>query len=168
MNKKDALPTQHPPMSKQTAVLCVNLGTPKHANYWGIRRFLAEFLSDKRVIDTPRWIWWPILYGIILLFRPLKIAKQYRSIWVEQGSPLLDHSKKLIKKLQHQLDEEHPNTYTVALAMRYGEPSISEALLAFDTSLIQKLIVLPLYPQYSATTTASVFDGVCNALKQTP
>ena len=161
-------PSQHPRQSSRTGILCVNLGTPETPNYFGIRRFLRDFLSDRRVIDTPKWLWWPILYGFILLLRPLKIAKQYRSIWTKQGSPLDLHSQNLVTKLQSHLDQAHPKTYDVALAMRHGQPSITKALAALQEAGIRKVIVLPLFPQYSATTTASVFDGVGSALKQNP
>ncbi len=159
------LPTTHPSLSHKTGVLCVNLGTPDAPTYRGIRRFLKQFLSDRRVIDTPRWLWWPILYGFILSFRPLKIAKQYQAIWTDQGSPLSVHTLDLAKALQEQLDQAQADTFHVIMAMRYGQPSIEEAIKTFEKHLIRKIIVLPLFPQYSATTTASVFDAVAKVLK---
>ena len=146
----------HPNIPKKTAVLCVNLGTPSQPNFWGVRRFLKEFLWDKRVVDTPRWLWWWILNGIILTVRPGKVAKQYQHIWLEGGSPLLVHSQNLVSSLQKTLGDEHD----VLLAMRYGEPSLKSALETISSDHYQKIMVVPLFPHYSSSTTASIFDMV--------
>lgn len=149
----------------KTGVLLVNLGTPDAPTPSAVRRYLDEFLSDPRVIDKPRWLWWLILHGIILRLRPYKAAHAYQQIWTKEGSPLLTISLKQAKKLQTELDNKYSHV-SVALGMSYGSPSIPAALEALRKDNINKLIVLPLYPQYSATTTASVFDAVASALKK--
>jgi protoporphyrin/coproporphyrin ferrochelatase len=143
-------------------VLLVNLGTPDAPEPAAIRRYLREFLSDPRVVETPRAIWLPILYGFILTLRPLKLAHAYRSVWTEQGSPLLVHGRAQATALQARLGDE----VVVRLAMRYGNPSVAAAFAEFDALNVRRLFVLPLYPQYSATTTASVFDAVYTQLMQ--
>ncbi len=146
----------HPSIPKKTAVVCVNLGTPSQATFLGVRRFLKDFLSDQRVVDTPKFIWWWILNLIILTVRPGRVAKQYQKVWHEEGSPLMVHSKRLVNALQDQLGEH----FDVKLAMRYGDPQLKEVLTDISKNHYQKLIILPLFPQYSATTTASIFDEV--------
>jgi protoporphyrin/coproporphyrin ferrochelatase len=131
-------------------VLLVNLGTPDAPEPGAIRRYLREFLSDPRVVEAPRAIWLPILYGFILTLRPFRLAHAYRSVWTEQAAAL-----------QARLGED----IVVRLAMRYGNPSIAAAFADFDALNLRRLLVLPLYPQYSATTTASVFDAVFDALR---
>jgi protoporphyrin/coproporphyrin ferrochelatase len=142
-------------------VLLVNLGTPDAPEPGAIRRYLREFLSDPRVVETPRAIWLPILYGFILTLRPFKLAHAYRSVWTEQGSPLLVHGLAQAAALQTRLGDK----VVVRLAMRYGNPSVATAFADFDALNVRRLLVLPLYPQYSATTTASVFDAVYDALR---
>ena len=139
----------------KTAVLITNLGTPHAPTFGAVRRYLAEFLSDRRVVALPKLLWWPILYGIILNTRPGRSAKLYRKIWMPEGAPLLHHSETLVAALEKKL----PN-YRFALGMRYGKPSIKTALEKLKQEGVEKLIVLPLYPQYSATTTASTFDAI--------
>jgi len=154
-----------PPIVTPTAlvgVLVVNLGTPAAPTYGAIRRFLWQFLGDRRVVEACPYYWYPILFGPILTFRPLKTAQLYRAIWTEQGSPLKSLSSELVAKLQATL----PNTVRVELAMTYGQPSIAAALARLLAADIQTLYVLPMYPQYSGSTTGAVFDGVVNALKQ--
>ncbi len=146
---------------KKYGVLLVNLGTPTEPTVPAVRQFLKEFLSDKRVVDLPRIIWLPILYGIILTFRPKKVAKNYQKIWTEKGSPLMVYSLEQQQQLQHSLEKLIPFTdgkVKVELAMTYGQPSMKNALESLDNWGADEIIVLPLYPQFSNTTTASVND----------
>lgn len=145
---------------ERLGVLLVNLGTPDAPTIPAVRRFLAEFLWDPRVIEVPRALWWLILHGIILNLRPPRTARAYRKIWTEEGSPLLVHSQRLASKLDESVRRVLPGPVRVALAMRYGRPSIDTVLDEFHRDGVSRLLVLPLYPQYSATTTGSVFDAV--------
>ncbi|MGN1401985.1 MAG: ferrochelatase [Bacillus sp. (in: firmicutes)] len=141
----------------ETAILLVNLGTPDTPDPSSIRTYLREFLSDKRVIDLPRWRWLPVLHGIILNVRPKKSALLYQSIWREEGSPMLLYSKKQQLALQDRFKEENVQ---VSLAMTYGNPSVETELEKLHADGVRKLIVIPMFPQYSSTTTASVWDRV--------
>ena len=145
-----------------TAVLLVNLGTPDAPTASALRRYLAEFLSDPRVVEIPRPVWWLVLHLIILRLRPRRSARLYREIWTDQGSPLLVYSQRLAGLLNKALQ---PRQVTVALAMRYGRPSIAKVLRELRESGLTRLLVLPLYPQYSASTTASCFDAISNELQ---
>ena len=147
-----------------TGVLLTNLGTPDAPSTSALRRYLKEFLWDPRVVEQPRWLWWLILNGIILNRRPAKSAEAYRKVWTDQGSPLLAIGRKQCDKLQKVLDEDFGDAVRVGLAMRYGEPSIQHGLEALREKGCERIIVLPLYPQYSATTTASTFDAVADVL----
>jgi len=156
-----------PPLpERSTAVLLVNLGTPDAPTPAAVRRYLAEFLADPRVIDLPRWLWLPVLYGVILNLRPRRSAKAYASIWTPQGSPLRVFSESLAVALDRRVRAECANRVRVVLAMRYGQPSIASTLDALRAEGLRRLIVLPLYPQYSATSTGSVFDAVTAALQR--
>lgn len=146
----------HERVSSKTGVLITNLGTPSAPTKQALKPYLREFLSDPRVVELPKWKWWPILYGIILNVRPAKSAKLYASVWTEKGSPLMTISLEQRDALQKQLGDE----YVVRLGMRYGQPSIASELQSFQDQGINKLIVLPLYPQYSAPTTGSTFDAL--------
>lgn len=148
-------------------VLLVNLGTPDAPTTSAVRRYLAQFLADKRVVDAPRWLWWLILNGIILRFRPRKAARAYQSIWTAQGSPLLVIAKQQQQALQAALAEQLKQSIPVALGMTYGNPSLASALSDLQQQGVQRVLVLPLYPQYSSSTTASVFDAVAQALANT-
>jgi len=148
----------------RTGVLLVNLGTPDEPTPAAVRRYLAEFLWDPRVIETPRPLWWLILHGVILRVRPKKSAHAYEQIWTDRGSPLLLYSASLAEQLGKTLRERHGPELRVALGMTYGNPSVGEALESLRSAHVRRLLVLPLYPQYSATTTASVFDRVAAAL----
>ncbi len=139
-----------------TGVLLVNLGTPDAPEPRALRRYLAEFLRDRRVVELPRPLWLPILCGFLLPFRAPRSAALYRSIWTERGSPLAFHSRDLAEALAARLAPRA----RVRLAMRYGEPTVASQLRALREDGVQRLLVLPLYPQYSGTTTASVFDAV--------
>jgi len=143
----------------KTAVLLCNLGTPDEPTAAAVRRYLAEFLSDPRVVEIPRLVWLPILHGIILRTRPAKSAAKYASIWTPEGSPLLLWTQKQAALLGNWLAAAG-HQVTVRHAMRYGNPSIASQLDALKAEGATRVLVLPAYPQYSATTTASVFDAV--------
>ncbi len=143
-------------------VLLVNLGTPRRPDRREVRRFLKEFLSDPRVVEAPRVLWWPVLHGIILTLRPGRSARNYAKIWQESGSPLMDISVRQATALQMAFSDQ---PITVELAMRYGNPSIAKGLEQLQHRGATRILVLPLYPQYSATTTATSFDAVAAALK---
>jgi ferrochelatase len=143
----------------QTAILFCNLGTPDAPSTSAVRRYLAEFLSDRRVVEIPRLLWWLILHGIILRFRPAKSAAKYASIWTRDGSPLKVWTEKQAKMLQGWLGQRN-HSVKVRWAMRYGSTSIASQLDAMKADGVTRVLVLPAYPQYSATTTASVFDAV--------
>ncbi|MBX2824947.1 MAG: ferrochelatase [Gammaproteobacteria bacterium] len=145
----------------------VNLGTPDAPETAPVRRYLAEFLSDPRIIELPRWLWRIILHGIILRVRPSKSAAAYREVWTEEGSPLLTISKKQSAALHNRLTEQFGDRVMVRLAMRYGSPSIDDVMTEMEAANVRRLVVLPMYPQYSGTTTASVFDAVTNRLQRT-
>lgn len=147
-------------------VLLVNLGTPEAPETPAVRRYLAEFLADPRVVETPRWLWWLILNGVILRIRPPRSAKAYRTVWGEDGSPLLSIGRAQAGALQDELDRRLSGPIHVELAMRYGQPSIASGIDALVAKGARRLLVLALYPQYSATTTASVFDAVSDRLQQ--
>ena len=134
-------------------LLLVNLGTPAAPTAGAVRRYLAQFLRDRRVVQLPRWLWWPILYLFVLPLRAPRLARKYAQIWMDGGSPLLVHSRALAEAVQAQLPEAE-----VRLAMRYGEPSIASQLR--EAEGYAQVAVLPLYPQYSASTTATVRDEV--------
>jgi len=142
-------------------VLITNLGTPDEPSTPALRKYLAQFLADPRVIEVPRLLWWLILHGIILRLRPAKSARLYRSIWTSEGSPLLSIGRAQQAAIQTQLGDG----YRVELGMRYGNPSIASALRKLQQQGLRKIIVLPLYPQYAAPTTGSSFDAVANELK---
>lgn len=144
----------------RTAVLYCNLGTPDSSSPADVRQFLAEFLSDHRVVEVPRALWWLVLHGIILRFRPAKSAAKYASIWSAEGSPLRVWTEKQARLLQGWLGQRG-HAVQVRYAMRYGAASIAAELNALKAAGVTRVLVLPAYPQYSATTTASVFDAVC-------
>ncbi|WP_345302447.1 ferrochelatase [Lysobacter hankyongensis] len=136
-----------------TAVLLVNLGTPDAPTAPAVRRYLAEFLHDHRVVALSRWLWCPILHFIILPLRGPKVAKKYAQIWMEGGSPLAVHTRDLAAAMQDRLPG-----LRVAWAMRYGNPSMAATVAALRADGVRRIVLLPLYPQYSTTTTASVTD----------
>jgi len=148
-----------------TGVLLVNLGTPDAPTTPAVRRFLKAFLSDPRVVEYPRLLWWLILNGVILRIRPSRSAKAYREIWTDDGSPLMLFSRRLADGVREQLEQRSPGKFKVELAMTYGEPSIANAIDRLQAAGATRLLVLPLYPQYSGTTTASVFDAVTSKLQ---
>lgn len=145
-------------------VLVVNLGTPDAPTTRAVRRYLKEFLSDPRVIEAPRALWWFILRGILLV-RPSRSARAYKKVWRDDGSPLLHFSRRQVEALWSELGKRCTGPVSVALGMRYGNPSIPMALESLRRENVRRLLVLPLYPQYSATTTASSFDAISKALQ---
>jgi len=145
-------------------VLLVNLGTPEQPTTSSVRSYLAEFLSDKRVIEIPYFIWKVILHGIILRIRPAKSAKAYQKVWSDDGSPLMAGTLALAECIQTKLEDRIPGKCTVKMAMRYGNPSIEQALEALASDGAERIMVLPLYPQYSGATTGSVADAVFKSL----
>jgi ferrochelatase len=149
--------------SVQAGVLLVNLGTPEAPTARAVRPYLAQFLGDQRVIDYPRWLWRLILHGVILRVRPSRSAHAYQRIWTPQGSPLRVGSEALAARLQEALRPLGP--IRVALAMRYGQPSVQRQIEQLQREGVRRLLVLPLYPQYSATSTGSVIDAVADAMK---
>ncbi|MGC1854581.1 MAG: ferrochelatase [Candidatus Aquirickettsiella sp.] len=146
----------------KSGVLLINLGTPQAPSTRAVRNYLAEFLSDRRVVEFPVWLWQPLLKLVILPLRARRTAKLYQSIWLNEGSPLAVYTQRLAEKLQANLGDK----VKCVLAMRYGKPNIQAGikhLLAADVSCVT---VLPLYPQYSAATTASCFDKISQLLQQ--
>ena len=154
----------HKRFHKKTAILITNLGSPDAPTPAALRTYLAEFLSDSRIVEIPRLIWKVILHGIILRTRPRRSAKLYKSIWTEGGSPLLVYSKKQQKKLASLLKEKGNDGSEVFLAMRYGNPSIKSVLEDIREKGYRRIVVLPLYPQYSGSTTGSTYDAISREL----
>lgn len=147
-------------------VLVANLGTPDAPSPAAVRRFLAQFLWDPRVVETPRPLWWLILNGVILRLRPRRSAHAYQQIWTPQGSPLLLYSREITAAIQARLRQRFGSNVIVGLGMSYGTPDLSDTLERMYGEGVRRLLVLPLYPQYSATTTASVFDRVTGFLQR--
>lgn len=141
-------------------VLITNLGTPESPTATALKPYLKQFLSDPRVVEVPRAIWWFILNGVILNFRPKRSAEAYASVWTEQGSPLLAITKSQHSALAARCEREFGEDVVVEFAMRYGNPSIESAMDKLMSQGARKLVVLPLYPQYCASTTASTFDAL--------
>ncbi|MEO5830349.1 MAG: ferrochelatase [Rhodanobacter sp.] len=151
----------------QAGVLLVNLGTPTAPTAQAVRPYLAEFLADPRVIEYPRWLWWLILHGVILRFRPKRSAHAYGKIWAERGSPLRFGSEALATGLQAEIMRQRPQApVKVVLAMRYGQPAVSQTIEQLQREGVRRLLVLPLYPQYSGTSTGSVLDAVAETIKK--
>ena len=162
----DPKPPQHPEVKPQKiGVLLLNLGTPDATDYWSVRRYLREFLSDSRVIETNKLIWWPLLNLVILSFRPQKSGANYARIWDKEHnkSPLLVISEQQTEALQTRLSGDG---IVVDFAMRYGNPSTQSRIEALQAAGCQRILLVPLYPQYSATTTATANDKAFEALSQ--
>ncbi|MEO9600074.1 ferrochelatase [Parasphingorhabdus sp.] len=160
MRETGPLPKGHPPVAaKKVGVLLVNLGTPDAPDKKAVKRYLKEFLSDKRVVEIPSIIWQPILRGIILNTRPAKSAEAYGLVWTEDGSPLASNTRKQAEKLSGKIEG-----VMVDWAMRYGNPSIKSRLEAMKEAGCDRILIAPLYPQYSGATTASVHDAVFDAI----
>jgi len=159
---RGARPERSPPTSSDSprcGVLLVQLGTPDAPEPGAVRRYLAQFLSDPRVVEIPPVFWQPILRGVVLRTRPARSARKYRSIWTPEGSPLLVHTRRQAQALRGLLAEQGMDV-ELDFAMRYGNPSVPAVLQAMRAAGVGRLLVLPLYPQYSGTTTASAFDAV--------
>ncbi len=148
----------------RVGILLTNLGTPTAPTATALRPYLRQFLSDFRVIELPRWKWWPILHGIILRVRPAKSAALYQQVWTEAGSPLMQITLAQRDKLAAMLQEAGAHHAVVKIAMRYGEPAIGKRLREFQDEGINRVVVLPLYPQYSGPTTGSTFDALAREL----
>lgn len=148
--------------NNKIGVLLANLGTPDAPTAQAVKAFLSEFLHDQRVVDMTRWLWCPLLHGIILPVRSPKVAKLYQTVWMEEGSPLMVYAKRQREAL------EKATGLPTELGMTYGAPSVKAGIEALKARGCEKILVFPLYPQYSRTTTAAVFDKVAKALKDTP
>ena len=151
--------------SPRIGVLLVNLGTPDAATPQALRRYLAEFLWDPRVVEIPRAIWWFILNLIILPLRPRASAAKYASIWSAEGSPLRVHTERVTDILKGRLQNRFGDSVVIDYAMRYGRPSVSDAIASLRVLHCDRLLVIPMYPQFAGSTTASVCDAVFDALK---
>lgn len=151
----------------KAAVLLVNLGTPDAPDAKSLRRYLKEFLSDPRVVEIPRLIWLVILKGIILRTRPKKSAALYQSIWTAEGSPLLVFSEQQRDKVREKLRAQYGERVIVSLGMRYGNPAIEPIVNKLLDAGVQRLLVLPLYPQYSGSTSGSTFDAISSIMRKT-
>jgi len=148
-------------------ILLANTGTPDAPTPKAVRRFLTQFLADPRVIEMPRWQWLPILHGIILNTRPRKSAKLYQRVWDERGSPLLYHTQDLAENLEAALHAHLPEaSLNVAVGMRYGNPSIKDVLGKLKEKGATDLLILPLFPQYSGTTSGTIIEAVFDELKK--
>ena len=150
---------------EKLGILLVNLGSPDAPTTSAVRKYLAQFLSDPRVIEVNRLLWWLILHGIILRIRPSRAAKNYKKVWTDDGSPLIHTTKLQTRALQKKLEDRFRGHVIVDMAMSYGNPSIKGGLEGLRMAGARRLLVLPLYPQYSATTTAAVFDEVTRVLQ---
>jgi protoporphyrin/coproporphyrin ferrochelatase len=146
--------------AEKIAVVLVNLGTPEAPTPSAVRKYLRQFLSDRRVVEIPKLLWWFILNGVILVTRPRKSAAKYASIWTDEGSPLMVWTQRLVQALQAKWPDQAPAPVLIRFAMRYGQPSVESVLTDLRTMGTEKILILPAYPQYSATTTASVADAV--------
>jgi ferrochelatase len=164
MPKYQTTPQFEHGLPESTGVLVVNLGTPDAPTTGAVRRFLGQFLSDPRVVEYPRLLWWLILNLVILVIRPSRSAAAYRKVWTDQGSPLLINSRAISNKLRDRLNAVSDAPVHVELAMTYGEPSVDNAIDQLLAKGARRIVTLPLYPQYSGTTTASVFDVVVRKL----
>jgi ferrochelatase len=166
------LPEPSSSAAARIGVLLINMGTPDAPTAPAVRRYLAEFLSDPRVIEMPFWLWKPILHGIVLRTRPAKSAEKYRKIWTREGPPLLVHTQTQREMLQGYLGETlkreglPADCVIVEIGMRYGSPSVTHGIETLRQQGCTSLLVLPMYPQYAASTTGSAFDAVAACLQQ--
>ena len=163
-NKQETNASPHK-VKLQTSIIMVNLGTPEKPTYLATMRFLREFLSDRRVINITKLLWYPILYGFILPFRSQSAKNKYKKIHTAKGMPLTYLSKKLYDGVKRNIESQNNHT-KVYLAMRYGQDNIEKTLKSIQPLSHQKIIILPMFPQYSATTTASIFDEVARCMKR--
>lgn len=166
MSRYAAEPAHRHGDARRTAILLVNLGTPDAPSTAAVRRYLKQFLWDPRVVEIPRPLWWLILNAIILNLRPAKSAAKYAQIWMAEGSPLRVHTERQAKLLRGLLGQRGQQV-EVAWAMRYGQPAISNTLDELKRQGADRVLIFPLYPQYAASTTASVMDEVADWIKRT-
>jgi ferrochelatase len=150
----------------KVGVLVTNLGTPDAPKKAELRRYLKEFLSDPRVVEIPRLLWWMILNFVILNIRPKRSAKAYSTVWTERGSPLMFHTQDQANALRNKLQQQYGDNIVVEFAMRYGSPSVDSVVDNMLQQGVRKLVVLPLYPQYCASTTASTFDAIAQSFSK--
>ncbi|MGL6071680.1 ferrochelatase [Craterilacuibacter sp.] len=148
----------------KTGILLINLGTPDAPTAKAVKPYLKQFLSDPRVVEIPRLLWWPILNGIILNTRPKKSAEKYAAIWTSEGSPLLVHTQKQSKLLKGLLGERGHKHLVVDYAMRYGKPSVEKVICQMREAGVDRLLVVPLYPQYAASSSGTALDAVFTTL----
>jgi ferrochelatase len=160
----DTAPEQATPW--KAAIVLVNLGTPAAPTTDAVCDFLAEFLSDPRVVESPRWIWWPILHGYILRTRPRRSAEAYAKVWRDDGSPLLVFSERLAEAVRTEVERRSDGKVGVALAMTYGEPSMTATIKSLMARGVHRLLVLPLFPQYSATSTGAALDAALRVMQR--
>lgn len=149
----------------RTGVLLINLGTPDAPTAQALHPYLKEFLSNPRVIEIPKLIWWPILYGLILPFRPKKSAEKYAKIWMPEGSPLKVHTERQTKLLREELQTRLQNPPIVEYAMNIGKPSVATVMAKMQEQGCERILVIPLFPQYAASSTAAAMDNVFAVLK---
>lgn len=159
-------PHQEGRFHQKTGILLTNLGSPDAPTTSSVRTYLNEFLSDRRIVEIPRLIWMMILHGIILRIRPKRSAKLYQSIWTENGSPLTHITRLQRDKLSALLKQQGYENTEVVMSMRYGNPSIKSGLEELREKGFTRIVVLPLYPQYSSPTTGSTFDAIANVLRE--
>ena len=160
-------PLQHPEFETDcTGVLLVNSGTPESLSIDDMRRFLGRLLGDPRVVQAPRWLWLPILHGIILRTRPRRSARKYQKIWTEEGSPLACFSTRLASQLEVALREQRTSRIKVAAAMLYSKPYVKDAIQDLMAAGARKLLIMPLFPQASGVSTGAVFDQLTDALRK--
>jgi ferrochelatase len=150
----------------RTALLLVNLGTPAAPTTDAVGEYLAEFLSDPRVVELPRWLWWPVLHGYILRTRPRRSAEAYAKIWRDDGSPLQVFSERLAEAVRTRIEQQTSGKVEVALAMTYGEPAVGVTIEALMAKGVRRVLVLPLFPQYSATSTGAALDAVARVTQK--
>lgn len=154
------------PDAPRTALLLVNLGTPAAPTTDAVVEYLAEFLSDPRVVELPRWSWWPVLHGYVLRTRPRHSAEAYAKVWRDDGSPLLVFSERLADAVRAEIEHRASGKVEVALAMTYGEPSVIATLESLLARGVRRVVILPLFPQYSATSTGAALDAVTRAMQK--
>lgn len=163
----DPLPADHGRRSAddRIGVLLVNSGTPDSTSTRDVRRFLAGLLGDPRVVELPRWLWLPVLHGIILRTRPFRSARKYRKIWTAEGSPLLRHSEALRTQIERELGQRSLAPLAVEIAMLYARPSVESALQRLRDAGARRILIVPMFPQYSGVSTGAVFDQVTAVLR---
>lgn len=164
--KYQGSPTFTHSQTDKVGVLITNLGTPDAPKKTELKRYLKEFLSDPRVVEVPRLLWWMILNFVILNIRPKRSAKAYGTVWTERGSPLMFHTQDQTNALRHKLQKQYSDNLVVDFAMRYGSPSVDSVIDKMLQQGVRKLVVLPLYPQYCASTTGSTFDAVAQSFSK--